>query len=64
MKGSTRKGNPLDLFFTSDLDIILDQEVIENILFSDHSLCVINTLIVSEPEKEVKQENLYSTINP
>ena len=64
IEGSTRKGNLLDLFFTSDLDIILDQEVIENVLFSDHSLCVVHTLIVSEPEKEEKQENFYSTTIP
>ena len=33
IEGSTRKSNLLDLFFCSDIDTIVNHEVIENILF-------------------------------
>ena len=47
IKGATRKGNLLDLFFTSDQDIILEHDILANVLFLDHSLCLIHTTISS-----------------
>ena len=64
IEGSTRKNNLLDLFFCSDLDTIVSHEVIENVLFSDHAICVINTLIATEPQKHKKKDKLYTTDIP
>ena len=51
IEGHTRKRNLLDLFFYSDQYIILEHEIIDNVLFLEHTPCVIKTLIVLEPQK-------------
>ena len=36
----------------------------DNVLFWDNSLCVINIIIASEPKREVKSENYYTKVIP
>ena len=55
IQGHTRKNNLLDLFFCNDLDIITGHSKIENVLFSNHTLRLINTLIAPELQKECRQ---------
>ena len=62
--GHTRKNNILDLFFCSDTDIIVNHEKLENVLFSDHALCIVNTLIASDPIKTTNKDKLYTTDIP
>merc|ERR1712240_237442 len=40
---ATRKNNLLDLVFTNNIDCLISQEIIDNVLFSDHVMCVVNT---------------------
>ena len=56
--------NLLDLFFCSKPDVILGHEIMDNVLFWDNSLCVINIIIASEPKREVKSENYYTKVIP
>ena len=42
----------------------MSHQVIDNVLFSDHAICVINTLIATEPQKHMKKVKLFSTVIP
>ena len=64
IQGHTRENNLLGLFFCNDLDINTGHNKIENVLFSDHTLCLINTLIAPEPQKEYRPINYYTTDIP
>ena len=64
IEGRTRKSNLLNLFFCIDLDTIVNHEIIDNVLFSDHAICIVNTLIATEPQKHMKKDKLYSTVIP
>ena len=42
----------------------MNHEKLENVLFSDHALCIVNTLIASDPVKSTNKDKLYSTDIP
>ena len=53
--GQLEKNNLLDLQFTNDQELSLDHEILENILFSDHCICILNTNL--EP-KSITETNV------
>ena len=52
MDSPTRKNNILDLFFCSDPGIILETDILENVIFSDHTLNFIKM------DLEIKAKNI------
>ena len=61
--GATRKNNLLDLQFTNDPDLFLDHEILENVLFSDHCICILNTNLESKNVQEINV-NYYTSDIP
>ena len=57
----TRGNNLLDLMFNSDPNLVISNTPLDNVIISDHTLCMIETNMnsISVPLKERK--NLYST---
>ena len=54
----------IDLVFTNNNELLLSQELIESVIFTDHSLCVIETNITTEIVKNKKPVNNYTTDIP
>ena len=53
--GPTTRRDLLDLMFCNDQEFICGKDIMDNVLFSDHSLCIIGTKILS---------NIYTTDIP
>ena len=47
--------------FVSDRDFHINQEVIDNILTSDHAFIILSTYLNLDPKVEVESPNIYST---
>ena len=54
----------LDLVFTNDNEVLLSQELIESVILTDHSLCVIETNITTDFKNHKKTVKNYTTDIP
>ena len=57
----TRGKNFLDLVFCSDDNLIIHNTPLDNVIISDHMLCVLNTNITMKPINKSPRTNIYST---
>ena len=49
----------LDIMFVSDRDFLINQEVMDNILTSDHVFNILYTYLNLDPKVEVEYPNIY-----
>ena len=57
----TRGRNNLDLMFSSDTNFMSYNLPLDNVIISDHTLCVIGTNTNISTNKPIDTKNIYST---